>query len=185
MGGQGDETKPPIFLALQGGGAKGIVHIGAVNAIYDLDFAIQGVAGTSAGSIVAALVAAGYKPQEILNLDGEGNLFESFPPELGMRKPTDLFPPNGWRALKALRGFGRFIQSVVKRFSKEPRDRDSSHRPPTAQGSASAKGNAWAQSNASAHNSASVLGRAGLFLKTVTQACRKYQNRCRCVIAST
>jgi hypothetical protein len=77
---QGDETKPPFFLALQGGGAKGIVHIGAVNAIYDLDFAIQGVAGTSAGLIVAALVAAGYKPQEILNLDGEGNLFESFPP---------------------------------------------------------------------------------------------------------
>jgi len=110
------ESKPAIFLALQGGGAKGIVHIGGVTAITDLDFEIRGVSGTSAGAIVAALLAAGYSPQELFNLDSEGNLFQSLPTELGVSKPTDLFPKWGWRTLWLL----RWIQRLFKR-TKDPK----------------------------------------------------------------
>lgn len=100
------KVKPPIFLALQGGGAKGIVHIGGVTALNDLDFDIRGISGTSAGSIVAALLAVGYSPKELFNLDGSGNLFETLQSNV-VKKPTDLFPFWGWLALKAARNFGR------------------------------------------------------------------------------
>jgi len=65
---------------------------------------------------VAALLAAGYTPQELLNLDGQGNLFQNLPPELGVSKPTDLFPKWGWRTLRLL----RWLQRLYKRM-KEPK----------------------------------------------------------------
>ncbi|KPG91918.1 hypothetical protein AEQ67_28480 [Pseudomonas sp. RIT-PI-q] len=92
--------KRPVFLAMQGGGAKGIVHVGGLTALDDMNLDIKGVAGTSAGSIVAALVAVGYKGKDLLNLDGDGNLFETLPSKLKVKKPTDLFPFWGWQALR-------------------------------------------------------------------------------------
>lgn len=49
------------YVVFQGGGALGIAHFGAWQAIAR-DFDIVGVAGTSSGSIVAALCAAGVDP---------------------------------------------------------------------------------------------------------------------------
>jgi len=109
---QQTKVKPAIFLALQGGGAKGIVHIGGVTALADLEFDIRGISGTSAGSIVAALLAAGYTPQELLNLDGAGHLFETLPSDK-VNKPTDLFPFWGWITLKAARGIGRGCHATL------------------------------------------------------------------------
>lgn len=61
------------YAIFEGGGAKGIGHVGAVKALEDLDIQLLGVGGASAGSIVAALVAAGYTADEIV---GErSNLF--------------------------------------------------------------------------------------------------------------
>lgn len=104
---KGGKAKPvakrSVFLAMQGGGAKGIVHVGGLTALDDMNLDIKGVAGTSAGSIVAALVAVGYKGKDLLNLDGEGNLFETLPSKLKVRKPTDLFPFWGWQALRLSR----------------------------------------------------------------------------------
>lgn len=57
-----------IGLALSGGGAKGMAHIGVIEALKDFGIKIDYIAGTSSGSIVAALYAAGYKPNEILKL---------------------------------------------------------------------------------------------------------------------
>jgi len=51
------------YVVFQGGGALGIAHFGAWQAIAK-DFDIVGVAGTSSGSIVAALCAAGLSPNE-------------------------------------------------------------------------------------------------------------------------
>ncbi|GLO51344.1 hypothetical protein PPUN110474_27440 [Pseudomonas putida] len=111
------KVKPPIFLALQGGGAKGIVHIGGVTALNDLEFEIRGISGTSAGSIVAALLAVGYSPQELFDLDGSGNLFEKLPSKL-VKKPTDLFPFWGWITLRTARGLGRGCQAAFSPFSR-------------------------------------------------------------------
>lgn len=46
-------------LVLSGGGVKGIGLSGAVVALMEAGYAIQRVAGTSAGSVVGAIVAAG------------------------------------------------------------------------------------------------------------------------------
>ena len=45
----------------EGGGVKGIGLVGAVAATEELNYEFRNVAGTSAGAIVAALVAAGYR----------------------------------------------------------------------------------------------------------------------------
>ena len=57
-----------IGLALSGGGAKGMAHIGVIEALRDYGINIDYIAGTSSGSIIAALYAAGYTPNEMLQL---------------------------------------------------------------------------------------------------------------------
>lgn len=57
-----------IGLALSGGGAKGIAHIGIIEALQDYGIQIDYIAGTSSGSIIAALYASGYTPNEILKI---------------------------------------------------------------------------------------------------------------------
>jgi len=49
----------------EGGGVKGIGLVGAVSEIEKADYVFENLAGTSAGSIVASLLAVGYKAAEI------------------------------------------------------------------------------------------------------------------------
>lgn len=51
----------------EGGGAKGLAHVGALKASESRGIEFAGVAGTSAGAIVASLIAAGYKSDELFN----------------------------------------------------------------------------------------------------------------------
>jgi NTE family protein len=55
-----------ISLALGGGGSKGFAHLGVLRCLENQGYKIRVVAGTSAGGIVAAIYAAGYSPQEML-----------------------------------------------------------------------------------------------------------------------
>ncbi len=57
-----------IGVALGGGGAKGAAHCGALQAMHEYGIDPDIVAGTSAGSIVGALHAAGVKPAEMCGL---------------------------------------------------------------------------------------------------------------------
>ncbi len=57
-----------VGLVLSGGGAKGIAHIGVIQALEDNDIPIDYIAGTSMGSIVGGLYAAGYTPAEMMEL---------------------------------------------------------------------------------------------------------------------
>jgi NTE family protein len=54
-----------IGLALGGGAARGLAHIGVLKALTEADIRIDCVAGTSAGSIIGALYCAGYSWREI------------------------------------------------------------------------------------------------------------------------
>lgn len=54
-----------LGLALSGGGVKGAAHIGVLKALEEENIKIDYIGGTSSGSIVATLYAAGYKPEEI------------------------------------------------------------------------------------------------------------------------
>lgn len=54
-----------IALALGGGGAKGISHLGVVSGLYQMGFEIVAIAGTSIGGLIGALIACGYSPEEL------------------------------------------------------------------------------------------------------------------------
>ena len=57
-----------VGLVLSGGGAKGLAHVGILKAFEEHEIPIDYLAGTSMGSIVAAMYASGYTPEEIENL---------------------------------------------------------------------------------------------------------------------
>ena len=60
--------KVKIGLALGGGGARGIAHIGVLKAFEENGITFDYVAGTSAGSIVGAMYAFGKTPDEMLQI---------------------------------------------------------------------------------------------------------------------
>jgi NTE family protein len=62
------ETRP-LFAIFEGGGAKGIAHVGALKAMEACGFSLAGVAGASAGALVAALAAVGYRADDIFQPD--------------------------------------------------------------------------------------------------------------------
>jgi NTE family protein len=57
-----------IGLALGGGGARGMAHIGVIRALEQLHVPVDYVVGTSMGSIVGGLYACGYTPDEMEKL---------------------------------------------------------------------------------------------------------------------
>ncbi|MEM6472097.1 MAG: cyclic nucleotide-binding and patatin-like phospholipase domain-containing protein [Planctomycetota bacterium] len=54
-----------IGLALGGGGARGIAHIGVMEAMVNSGIVFDSIAGTSAGAIVAAACGAGFAPEKV------------------------------------------------------------------------------------------------------------------------
>jgi len=56
---------PRIGLALSGGAARGMAHVGVLQALIENDIRIDCIAGTSAGSIVGGAYAAGMSLDEI------------------------------------------------------------------------------------------------------------------------
>lgn len=58
-------ARPLVGLALGGGVMRGMAHIGVLKVFKKAGIPIDMVAGTSAGSIVAALYASGYSPERI------------------------------------------------------------------------------------------------------------------------
>src|SRR6266404_7141497 len=54
-----------VGLALGGGFARGIAHVGVLRVFEQYNVPIQFIAGVSAGSIVAAAYASGARPDEI------------------------------------------------------------------------------------------------------------------------
>lgn len=69
-------------LVFEGGGAKGMVFVGALEEFEKAGHTYDRLLGTSAGAIVATLLAAGYTTQEMLTALGEQEngrpIFESF-----------------------------------------------------------------------------------------------------------
>jgi len=57
-----------ISLALGGGGSKGITHVGVIKALLENGIEIDSIAGTSIGSIVAAIYSKGYTVEEMIDL---------------------------------------------------------------------------------------------------------------------
>lgn len=58
-------SRPTIGLALSGGAARGLAHVGVLRALIDNNIPIDYIGGTSAGSIVGGAYAAGMSIDEI------------------------------------------------------------------------------------------------------------------------
>jgi NTE family protein len=76
--GQSDGNPLRADLVFEGGGVKGIALAGAFRALTDRGYQAQCVAGTSAGAITAALVAAGYGGSELEQIVLEKMHFPDF-----------------------------------------------------------------------------------------------------------
>ena len=68
-------TKPQLGLALSGGGARGIAHLGVLAALDELQLPVAQLAGVSSGAIASVFYAAGFAPREILRLLLSTNVF--------------------------------------------------------------------------------------------------------------
>lgn len=60
-----ENERPKIGLTLSGGGAKGLAHIGLLQAIDSAGVKVDYVTGTSMGAIIGGLYAVGYSGKEI------------------------------------------------------------------------------------------------------------------------
>jgi NTE family protein len=93
-GGAAPPSRPKIGLALSGGGARGMAHVGVLEVLEDHRVPIDFVAGTSMGAIVGGLYASGLSPAQIrtalLGVDWD-DLFNDRPPrrDLGYRRKQD------------------------------------------------------------------------------------------------
>ena len=68
-------TGKALGLALSGGGARGIAHLGVLAALDELRLPVARLAGVSSGAIASVFYAAGFPPREILRLLLATNVF--------------------------------------------------------------------------------------------------------------
>lgn len=61
-------TEKTLGLALSGGGARAVAHLGLLQYLEENKIEIKVLSGTSAGALIATLWAKGYKAKEILEI---------------------------------------------------------------------------------------------------------------------
>ena len=69
-------TRGGVGVVMSGGGAKGLYHVGVLKALEENGVPIDYVAGTSMGSIVAAMYASGYSPDDMIAIVRSGAIRE-------------------------------------------------------------------------------------------------------------
>ncbi len=99
-----------VGIALSGGGTRGMVHVGALQALEEHGISPDVISGTSAGAIVGVLYANGYTPAELLEFSRENTFLKMMSlrlPKKGFVKHTHLMkqlkkhiPENSFGALK-------------------------------------------------------------------------------------
>jgi len=88
-------SRPRIGLALSGGGARGLAHVGVLRVLEELRVPVDYIAGTSMGSIVGGLYASGLSPgqiEEAMERVDWVDLFNDRPPraDLSYRRKQDV-----------------------------------------------------------------------------------------------
>jgi NTE family protein len=67
-------------LVLSGGGARGVAHLGAIQALLDNGIKPDIISGVSSGAIVGSLYGAGMQPEEIVEILTKTKLFRYIRP---------------------------------------------------------------------------------------------------------
>src|SRR5213080_4157950 len=62
---QQHQRRPTIGVALEGGGAKGLAHIGVLGWFEENHIPVDYIAGTSMGGLIGGLYATGKSPKEL------------------------------------------------------------------------------------------------------------------------
>jgi NTE family protein len=82
------EEKPKVALVLSGGGAKGIAHIPLLQTLDSLGIVPDFIIGTSMGSVVGGLYAAGYSGDSIAVLTHNANWAELLGGDISLQDVT-------------------------------------------------------------------------------------------------
>jgi NTE family protein len=95
-------SAPRIGLALSGGGARGLAHIGVIKVLEELRVPVHCVTGTSMGAVVGGIYASGVtsaRMHQVVSKADWNQIFSDSPPrrEISMRRKADdyktLFAP--------------------------------------------------------------------------------------------
>lgn len=78
-------TNTSLGIALSGGGARGVAHLGVLKALNEHQILPSCVSGTSAGAIVGGFYAAGFSPDEILNIVIKTKMMAIFKPAFSLK----------------------------------------------------------------------------------------------------
>lgn len=108
------------FLGLAGGGAKGAVYVGAVHVLEEQHILenLEGVAGTSAGSLVAAFIATGIKAERFERIAAA----QRFDELLGEGKGPGGFVQKDGSPLQQV--IARTVQENINNYAQERVDQD-------------------------------------------------------------
>lgn len=101
------EKSLKVGLALSGGGAKGLVHVGVLRELEKANVKVDYITGTSVGAIVGAMYSIGYTPDEIegyLKSVDWGNLLNDY---------------NNFKEIPLERKFNDFDYMVTLRYDKK------------------------------------------------------------------
>ena len=98
-----------IGIALSGGGARGVAHLGVLKALRELGVKPDVLSGSSAGAMVAAFYAAGLPDEKIIDITTQSRFFSIFHLHIGKSGLFDMgvfesiylehFPENSFEAL--------------------------------------------------------------------------------------
>ena len=116
------ERKPRVGLALGGGGARGVAHLGVLKVLEEMRIPVSCIAGTSMGALIGGVYAAGMPLDELtgrvarIDWDDTFNddpprtekpfrakrddFFNLFPLELGQRGLSFVLPPGATAGYK-------------------------------------------------------------------------------------
>jgi NTE family protein len=101
----------PVFAIFEGGGAKGVAHIGAAAACARNDIWFAGVAGASAGALAATLLAVGFSAKKILDpQDIQSNILAVYD-----AAPVDLLGVEDWKTLQKCKARAEALSAVKQR----------------------------------------------------------------------
>ncbi len=79
-----------IGICLSGGGARGIVHLGVLQALDEAKIPIDRISGTSAGAIVGAFYSAGHSPRRIYEIVENERILQWLRPAVSLKGLLDI-----------------------------------------------------------------------------------------------
>jgi NTE family protein len=96
-----------VFGIFEGGGAKGVSHVGALKAAEEDQLRFIGVAGASAGAIIAALIGVGFTADELMEPATGKNILARYD-----KSPLDLLGRDEWTRGKGILSLKRRINII-------------------------------------------------------------------------